>query len=126
MDADMQVFRTADTIKNALNVIANLEERYKNISVQDKGKRFNLDLLEAVELGFLLELAKVMSVAALHRQESRGGHFREDFPNRDDEKFMKHSMVYLDPEAETESIAGLRFDTKPVIFTRYEPMERKY
>ncbi|GAA1751768.1 succinate dehydrogenase flavoprotein subunit [Rothia terrae] len=126
MDTDMQVFRTADTIKNALNVIANLEERYKNISVQDKGKRFNLDLLEAVELGFLLELAKVMSVAALHRQESRGGHFREDFPNRDDEKFMKHSMVYLDPEAETESIAGLRFDTKPVIFTRYEPMERKY
>lgn len=126
MDADMQVFRTADTIKNALNVIANLEERYKNISVQDKGKRFNLDLLEAVELGFLLELAKVMSVAALHRQESRGGHFREDFPDRDDEKFMKHSMVYLDPEAETESIAGLRFDTKPVIFTRYEPMERKY
>ncbi len=126
MDADMQVFRTADTIKNALNVIANLEERYKNISVQDKGKRFNLDLLEAVELGFLLELAKVMSVAALHRQESRGGHFREDFPNRDDENFMKHSMVYLDPEAETESIAGLRFDTKPVIFTRYEPMERKY
>lgn len=126
MDADMQVFRTADTIHNALNKIAELEERYKNISIQDKGKRFNLDLLEAVELGFLLELAKVMSVAALHRQESRGGHFREDFPNRDDETFMKHSMVYLDEKAELEGVAGLRFDTKPVIFTRYEPMERKY
>ncbi len=126
MDADMQVFRTADTIHNALNKIAELEERYKNISIQDKGKRFNLDLLEAVELGFLLELAKVMSVAALHRQESRGGHFREDFPNRDDENFMKHSMVYLDEKAELEGVAGLRFDTKPVIFTRYEPMERKY
>ncbi|MEX3611346.1 succinate dehydrogenase flavoprotein subunit [Rothia sp. LK2588] len=126
MDADMQVFRTADTIHNALNKIAEFEERYKNISVQDKGKRFNLDLLEAVELGFLLELAKVMSVAALHRQESRGGHFREDFPNRDDENFMKHSMVYQDAEAEMEGIAGLRFDTKPVVFTRYEPMERKY
>lgn len=126
MDADMQVFRTAETINNALDVIAKLEERYKNISIQDKGKRFNLDLLEAVELGFLLELAKVMSVAALHRQESRGGHFREDFPDRDDENFMKHSMVYMDEEAEMEGIAGLRFDTKPVIFTRYEPMERKY
>lgn len=126
MDADMQVFRTAETIHNAINTITRLEERYKNISIQDKGKRFNLDLLEAVELGFLLELAKVMSVAALHRQESRGGHFREDFPDRDDEKFMKHSMVYLDEEAELEGIAGLRFDTKPVIFTRYEPMERKY
>lgn len=126
MDADMQVFRTAETIHNAINTITRLEERYKNISIQDKGKRFNLDLLEAVELGFLLELAKVMSVAALHRQESRGGHFREDFPDRDDENFMKHSMVYLDEEAELEGIAGLRFDTKPVIFTRYEPMERKY
>lgn len=126
MDADMQVFRTAETIHNALDKIAELEDRYTRISIQDQGKRFNLDLLEAVELGFLLELAKVMSVAALHREESRGGHFREDFPNRDDEKFMKHSMAYLDTSAETDSVAGIRLETKPVIFTRYEPMERKY
>lgn len=126
MDADMQVFRTEETIHNALNKIVELEERYKNIQIQDKGKRFNLDLLEAVELGFLLELAKVMSVAALHRKESRGGHFREDYPDRDDANFMKHSMVYLDENAEMEGIKGLRFDTKPVTFTRYEPMERKY
>ncbi|MDY3048692.1 MAG: succinate dehydrogenase flavoprotein subunit [Rothia sp. (in: high G+C Gram-positive bacteria)] len=126
MDADMQVFRTEATIHNAVNKIVELEERYKNIKIQDKGKRFNLDLLEAVELGFLLELAKVMSVAALHRKESRGGHFREDYPDRDDANFMKHSMVYLDENAEMEGIKGLRFDTKPVTFTRYEPMERKY
>ncbi|WP_129360752.1 MULTISPECIES: succinate dehydrogenase flavoprotein subunit [Micrococcaceae] len=126
MDADMQVFRTADTIHSALDKIADLQERYKHIQIQDQGKRFNLDLLEAVELGFLLELAKVMSVAALHREESRGGHFREDFPNRDDDKFMKHSMAYLDESAETDSVAGIRLETKPVIFTRYEPMERKY
>lgn len=126
MDADMQVFRTEATIHNAVNKIVELEERYKNIQIQDKGKRFNLDLLEAVELGFLLELAKVMSVAALHRKESRGGHFREDYPDRDDVNFMKHSMVYLDEKAEMEGIKGLRFDTKPVTFTRYEPMERKY
>ncbi|MFW0155439.1 succinate dehydrogenase flavoprotein subunit [Rothia sp. P6271] len=126
MDADMQVFRTADTIRNALSKIAELEERYQRISIQDKGKRFNLDLLEAVELGFLLELAKVMSVAAFHRQESRGGHFREDYPNRDDVNFMKHSMVYRDENSEFEGISGLRFGTKPVVFTRYEPKERKY
>ena len=123
MDLNMQVFRTAETIQKALDDIAALEERYASISIQDQGKRFNLDLLEAVELGFLLELAKVMSVAALHRDESRGGHFREDFPNRDDENFMVHSMVYEDPSSPT---AGIRQETKPVIMTRYEPMERKY
>ncbi|MCC9146056.1 MULTISPECIES: succinate dehydrogenase flavoprotein subunit [unclassified Arthrobacter] len=127
MDLNMQVFRTAETIQKVLTDIASFEERYQKISVQDKGKRFNLDLLEAVELGFLLELAKVMSVAALHRTESRGGHFREDFPERDDENFMKHSMAYKVDEAEnTEHTAGIRLDTKPVIFTRYEPMVRKY
>ncbi|MEF3121085.1 succinate dehydrogenase flavoprotein subunit [Kocuria flava] len=123
MDLNVQVFRTAETLQAALDDIAALEARYANISIQDKGKRFNLDLLEAVELGFLLQLAKVMTVAALHREESRGGHFREDFPERDDERFMAHSMVYLDPSSPT---AGIRQETKPVIFTRYEPMERKY
>jgi succinate dehydrogenase / fumarate reductase flavoprotein subunit len=130
MDANMQVFRTAETLNQVLKDIASFEERYKRINVQDKGKRFNLDLLEAVELGFLLELAKVMTVAALHREESRGGHFREDFPERDDEKFMKHSMAYKDEHApadgSAESIAGIRLGTKPVVFTRYEPMVRKY
>ena len=120
------MYKRQETIQTALDDIAALEERYSHISIQDQGKRFNLDLLEAVELGFLLQLAKVMSVAALHREESRGGHFREDFPNRDDEKFMKHSMAYLDTEAETDHVAGIRLETKPVIFTRYEPMERKY
>ncbi|GHD09430.1 succinate dehydrogenase flavoprotein subunit [Zhihengliuella salsuginis] len=126
MDANMQVFRTGDTIKKAVKDIEGLRERYANISIQDKGKRFNLDLLEAVELGFLLDLAEVMSVSALGREESRGGHFREDFPDRDDERFMKHSMVYKDETAEMQGIKGLRFDTKPVTFTRYQPMERKY
>lgn len=126
MDTNMQVFRSKDTIMKAMADIKAFRERYANISIQDKGKRFNLDLLEAVELGFLLDLAEVMSVSALHRHESRGGHFREDFPDRDDENFMKHSMVYKDESAQMEGIEGIRFDTKPVIFTRYQPMERKY
>jgi succinate dehydrogenase / fumarate reductase flavoprotein subunit len=126
MDANMQVFRTADSIATALGDISKLRERYRNIGIQDKGKRFNLDLLEAVELGFLLDLAEAMTVAALHRKESRGGHYREDFPDRDDANWMKHSMLYRDEAAETEGIKGIRFGTKPVVFTRYEPMERKY
>ncbi|MDQ0733940.1 succinate dehydrogenase flavoprotein subunit [Arthrobacter agilis] len=124
MDANVQVFRTEETLLEALRVIDTLEERYTRITVQDKGKRFNLDLLEAVELGFLLDMAKVMTAAALHRKESRGGHFREDYPERDDENFMTHSMAYKDPSA-TET-SGVRLETKPVIFTRYQPMERKY
>ena len=130
MDANMQVFRTKESLEQVLRDIASFEERYKNVTVQDKGKRFNLDLLEAVELGFLLDMAKVMTVGALHREESRGGHYREDFPDRDDEKFMKHSMAYKDDHApadgSAESIAGIRLATKPVVFTRYEPMVRKY
>ncbi|WP_140416566.1 FAD-binding protein, partial [Arthrobacter globiformis] len=131
MDANMQVFRTAETLNQVLRDIESFEERYTRINVQDKGKRFNLDLLEAVELGFLLELARVMTVAALYREESRGGHFREDFPDRDDEKFMKHSMAYKEDHAPAdgsaeEAIAGVRLATKPVVFTRYEPMVRKY
>ncbi|GAA1119306.1 succinate dehydrogenase flavoprotein subunit [Arthrobacter flavus] len=124
MDANVQVFRTEQTLLEALSVIDGLEERYKHVTVQDKGKRFNLDLLEAVELGFLLDMAKVMTAAALHRKESRGGHFREDFPERDDENYMTHSMAYKDPTA-TET-SGVRLKTKPVVFTRYQPMERKY
>ena len=124
MDANVQVFRTEETLLGALRVIDALEERYTRITVQDKGKRFNLDLLEAVELGFLLDMAKVMTAAALHRKESRGGHFREDYPERDDENFMTHSMAYKDPSATLTS--GVRLETKPVIFTRYQPMERKY
>ena len=126
MDANMQVFRSETTIKEALSVIADLRARYQLVQIQDKGRRFNLDLLEALELGFLLDMAEVMTVSALHRQESRGGHYREDFPDRDDDNFMLHSMLYQDPEAETEGTQGIRFDTKPVVFTRYEPMERKY
>ncbi|MBT2515111.1 succinate dehydrogenase flavoprotein subunit [Arthrobacter sp. ISL-30] len=130
MDANMQVFRTKESLEKVLKDIASFEERYKNVVVQDKGKRFNLDLLEAVELGFLLDMAKVMTVGALHREESRGGHYREDFPDRDDEKFMKHSMAYRDSsvtaELSAEAVAGIRLETKPVVFTRYEPMERKY
>ncbi|MBC7301943.1 MAG: succinate dehydrogenase/fumarate reductase flavoprotein subunit, partial [Nocardia sp.] len=78
---------------------------------------------EAVELGFLLELAEVTVVGALNRKESRGGHAREDYPDRDDVNFMRHTMAYKEGP---ELISEIRLDFKPVVQTRYEPMERKY
>lgn len=127
MDRNAQVFRTDDSLRNVTETIHSLRERYKNIGVQDKGKRFNTDLLEAVELGFLLDLAEVVVYSARNRKESRGGHMRDDFPKRDDENYMQHTMAYLtgDPHS---SDAGdhITLDWKPVVVTRYQPMERKY
>ena len=90
------------------------------MAIGDKGRRYNLDLLEAIELGFLIDLAEVLVEGALARNESRGGHAREDYPNRDDVNFMRHTMAYREDDGE------IRLDYKPVVVTRYQPMERKY
>ena len=124
MDLNAQVYRTEATLKQALTDIHDLRRRYRHVAVQDKGARFNTDLLEAIELGFLLDLAEVTVVGALERKESRGGHAREDYPNRDDVNYMRHTMAYRIPGAGDES--GVRVDYKPVSITRYQPMERKY
>ena len=100
------------------------QEKAARWSIQDKGARYNTDLLEAIELGFLLDLAEVTVVSALERKESRGGHAREDYPSRDDVNFMRHTMAYRTEDASGET--GVRLDYKPVVVTRYEPMERKY
>ncbi|ALG13728.1 succinate dehydrogenase flavoprotein subunit [Kibdelosporangium phytohabitans] len=123
MDANASVYRTEDTLKQALHDVQALKSRYAHITVQDKGKRYNTDLLEAIELGFLLELAEILVVGALNRKESRGGHAREDYPNRDDTNYMRHTMAYKEGDSLT---ADIRLDYKPVTFTRYKPMERKY
>ncbi|WP_328613683.1 succinate dehydrogenase flavoprotein subunit [Amycolatopsis sp. NBC_00355] len=123
MDSHASVYRTEDTLKQALTDIQALKARYERITVSDKGKRYNTDLLEAVELGFLLELAAVLIVGAIARKESRGGHAREDYPTRDDTNFMRHTMAY---KQGSDLASDIRLDYKPVTFTRYEPMERKY
>ena len=120
MDLNAQVYRTEATLKQAKTDIEVLKERYANIAIGDKGKRYNLDLLEAIELGFLIDLAEVLVAGALARNESRGGHAREDYPNRDDVNFMRHTMAYREDSGE------VRLDYKPVVVTRYQPMERKY
>jgi succinate dehydrogenase / fumarate reductase flavoprotein subunit len=124
MDVNAMVFRTEATLKQAVADIAELKERYRNVTVQDKGRRYNTDLLEAVELGNLLDLAEVLAVSALARKESRGGHYREDYPNRDDVNFMRHTMAYREEGA--DGTVSIRLDYKPVVQTRYQPMERKY
>ena len=123
MDVNASVYRTEQTLKQAEVDITALKERYRRASVQDKGRRFNTDLLEAVELGFLLDLAEVLVVCARARNESRGGHYREDYPNRDDVNFMRHTMAYREG---SEDKPEIRLDYKPVVMTRYQPMERKY
>ena len=127
MDKKAQVFRTDESLAEVTETIHLLRERYKNIGVQDKGRRFNTDLLEAVELGFLLDLAEVVVYSARNRQESRGGHQREDFPTRDDEQYLKHTMAYLTGDPMSADAADhIALDWKPVVITRYQPMERKY
>ena len=127
MDRNAQIFRTEESLSEVTVLIESLRARYRNIALQDKGKRFNTDLLEAVELGFLLDLAEVLVYSARARKESRGGHMREDYPLRDDENFLVHTMAYLvgDPES-ADAGEHIKLGWKPVVITNYPPMERKY
>jgi Succinate dehydrogenase/fumarate reductase, flavoprotein subunit len=127
MDRNAQVFRTDESLAKVTQTIYELRERYKNVAIQDKGKRFNTDLLEAIELGFLLDLAEVVVFSARNRKESRGGHMRDDYPDRDDATYMKHTMAYLTGDPHSPDAADhITLDWKPVVVTNYQPMERKY
>ena len=127
MDANVQVFRTDETCRKALADIKELKKRYETVAIQDKGRRYNLDLMEAVELGFLLDLAEIVALGALNRKESRGGHFREDFEARDDVNYLEHTMAYRTlPGEEGAEGTSIRLGTKPVVITRYEPKERTF
>ncbi|MCG3140610.1 MAG: Succinate dehydrogenase flavoprotein subunit [Anaerolineae bacterium] len=119
MDQKVGVFRTGEDMKQAISVINDLREAYQNVSIMDKGKKFNTDLLEALELGYLLDLAYVTATSALNRTESRGAHAREDYPNRDDVNWLKHTFAF-------QSAGGVEFRYKPVTITKYQPQERKY
>ena len=120
MMENVSVFRQNESLSAALDKIKALKARYKNLSIQDKGGCFNRDLLDAIELGHLLDLAEVITHSALMREESRGAHSREDFPDRDDKKFLAHTMARYDADR------GPQIFTKPVAITKFEPKERKY
>jgi succinate dehydrogenase / fumarate reductase, flavoprotein subunit len=116
----VSVFRHQEALEEALEKVRELKERYRQISVQDKGNCFNRDLLDTIELGYMLDLAEVIALGALRREESRGAHSREDFPKRDDEKWLVHTMFRHSTDE------GPQVFFKPVTITRFEPKERKY
>jgi succinate dehydrogenase / fumarate reductase flavoprotein subunit len=121
MTANVGVFRTEETMVTAVTDLHELRESYsRNIQIDDKGSKFNTDLLEAWELGCLLELAEVTAVSARSRPESRGGHAREDYQKRNDQEWLKHTFYFRLEDG------SYRLDYKPVTLGRYEPKERVY
>lgn len=127
MDKNAQVFRTETSLNSVGQTIHELRDRYQKIGIHDRGKRYNTDLLEAIELGFLLDISEVVVASAKNREESRGGHMRDDFPDRNDEKFMVHTMAYLTGDPKSSSVDDhIDIGWKPVVITNYQPMERKY
>ena len=127
MDKNAQVFRTEESLASVTQTIQELRDRYQNVGIQDRGKRFNTDLLEAIELGFLLDIAEVVVFSARNRKESRGGHMRDDYPDRNDADYMQHTMAYLVGDLHSANPEDhIRMDWKPVTITHYQPMERKY
>ncbi|BAU33188.1 succinate dehydrogenase flavoprotein subunit [Microcella alkaliphila] len=127
MDKNAQVFRTEESLGSVTQTIQELRDRYLNVGIQDRGKRFNTDLLEAIELGFLLDIAEVVVFSARNRKESRGGHMRDDYPDRNDADYMQHTMAYLVGDLHSANPEDhIRMDWKPVTITHYQPMERKY
>jgi succinate dehydrogenase / fumarate reductase flavoprotein subunit len=113
------VFREEKLLKKQLEIIKSLQGRYKEVEVGYKGQRFNTELLDVIELGNMLDFVEIIVVGGLARTESRGAHYRTDFPKRDDGSWMKHTLAW-----KTDS--GIKLDYKPVVVTRFQPQERKF
>jgi succinate dehydrogenase / fumarate reductase, flavoprotein subunit len=114
------VVRSDESLTKMQQILTSLRERYDRVAITDKGARYNTDLMETVELGYLLDCAEALVAGALVRTESRGAHFREDHPLRDDANWLKHTLAYREPDG------SIRIEYKPVKMGPYVPMERKY
>jgi succinate dehydrogenase / fumarate reductase flavoprotein subunit len=119
MDRYVGVFRTGEGLEKALEKIKELKDRYQRIRVMDKGLIYNTDLISAMELGFMLDVSEVVVTGALARKESRGAHARRDYPKRDDENWLKHTLAFYTDR-------GPRLEYIPVKITTWKPVERKY
>ena len=119
MFADVGIYRNEKDMQSALDKVRELRARFKDVTVTDTGKIFNTELLNAWELGNLLEVAEVIAVSAINRKESRGGHSREDFPNRDDQNWLKHTLIW-------KKDGNLEIGYKPVVITKHQPKARVY
>jgi succinate dehydrogenase / fumarate reductase flavoprotein subunit len=119
MDQHAGVYRTGEEMKAGLKKVQDMKVRFKDIYITDKGSVYNTNLMNAMEIGNLIDLAEMLLTAAVVREESRGGHARYDFPTRDDEKWLKHTLVSYTKE-------GPKLSYKPVTITKWKPVERKY
>jgi succinate dehydrogenase/fumarate reductase flavoprotein subunit len=113
------VFREGKKLGKCVSAVKDLQVRCRRGKITDKGKLFNTEIYEIIELGNMLKMAEIVAAAALERKESRGGHARTDYPNRDDEHFLKHSLVHKKGD-------DLGIEYKPVVITRFQPKERTY
>lgn len=113
------VFRTEDLMKEGLQQLQQLQDQYSQIYLDDKGSCWNTEIIEALEMRSLMIVGQLILTSALQRQESRGAHFREDYSDRDDTNFLKHTMAYYSP-------AGIDLQYRPVAITMFKPQERKY
>ncbi len=120
MTENAGVFRTEEKLLKQREIIKELKQRYKNVAIDDRSKIYNTDLQEAIELGHMLDYSAFIVEGAILRKESRGSHFRDDYPKRDDENFLKHTYCYLNEDG------SIRVDYKPVTIGKYKPTERTY
>jgi fumarate reductase flavoprotein subunit len=120
METGCGIYRERETLVESANKIRELQERFRNIAIDDHTRTFNTQLTSALELGFMLDVAETIVHSALNREESRGAHQRRDFPKRDDSKYLAHSMAWRSPEGPP------RIDYRPVVITRWPPGERVY
>jgi fumarate reductase flavoprotein subunit len=114
------IYRSGEALAGAANGLRQLQERFGNIALQDHSRTFNTELIAALELSFMLDVAEAIVHCGLHREESRGAHQRTDFPARNDQRFLAHSLIYRNPDG------SCRVEYQPVTITRWPPGERVY
>jgi fumarate reductase flavoprotein subunit len=120
MEASAGIYRNGVSLAQGVERMSGLQERYANIAIEDHSRTFNTERVAALELAFMLDVAEAMVNAAVRREESRGAHQRTDFPARDDQRFLAHSMIYRNSDGST------RVEYQPVTITRWPPGERVY
>ncbi|HEX9662684.1 MAG TPA: FAD-binding protein, partial [Candidatus Binatia bacterium] len=113
------IYREEQSMQQACNTLRTLRERFNDVIIEDRGSTFNTEVMNALELDFMLDVAETIANSALKRKESRGSHTRTDFPKRDDENFLKHTLAFRTAD-------GPRIEYLPVTITRWPPEERKY
>jgi len=119
MNTQVGVFRDRESLEKVKEMLPQFRKRYRNICLDDHGKKFNTELLLALELRSIIDLAETILIGALTREESRGAHSRKDFPNRDDARWLKHILIYSSQD-------GPRLQNKEVNISKFPPKERTY